>query len=300
MNILQEKLSINSNVVTLTNKCGELLDKEVRKNTRKYLGIKNVLYLEDSFELETNGLIPNIDKLTIKYLVYVSNNYKELEAKIGKGHCLASFDDLSIELETSYLYGEGFIENIFELIGHEINHIFQYANGYKKSNNNDNLYNMVAEISGKHDLTESEMAVNLALSYSFYHEQVSFTQQFYQQLKNMEMIPNKEDALYYFNHFNRFLAAIDISFSMDKEELKNILKNNYGISIETFSRRIRQCKKRFRDKLSNAYRLKQEQFRGMRESVYNNINSKMTLIENLTKEYGKFKLKCETKYNFTK
>lgn len=38
MNILQEKLSINSNVVTLTNKCGELLDKEVRKNTRKYLG----------------------------------------------------------------------------------------------------------------------------------------------------------------------------------------------------------------------------------------------------------------------
>lgn len=126
-----------------------------------------MLYLEDSFELETNGLIPNIDKLTIKYLVYVSNNYKELEAKIGKGHCLASFDDLSIEIETSYLYGEGFIENIFELIGHEINHIFQYANGYKKSNNNDNLYNMVAEISGKHDLTESEMAVNLALYYSF-------------------------------------------------------------------------------------------------------------------------------------
>lgn len=133
-------MSISNNVIDVTKKimkgCLDNLEKLPLKSSNDF----NRYFKEGEFDVDVNGLIPNTSSIHINLFCYIFRNDEEYNSYKNtlSTNCLAEYDTRIIELRLVLI--NGIPNDEFQSsIQHEVNHIFQYANGASK---NETLYNI--------------------------------------------------------------------------------------------------------------------------------------------------------------
>lgn len=248
---LNEEMSISSNVVDATDmvmkSCLDNLEKLPLKSSNDF----NRYFKEGEFDVNVNGLIPNMPIIHIKLFCYIFRNNEEYIShnKTINTNCLADYDTQTIELRLVLINGKP--NNEFQSsIQHEVNHIFQYANGASK---NETLYDKIVKVSSNPKANYKEKMLAYILYLTFKTEQDSFANQYYAYLKQNNI---QWDAVYdYFpdddgNPYSNFLDAYDVisKMNINDEEISNL----FGISKKQFLLLISKADKRMRNKMMKA------------------------------------------------
>lgn len=248
---LNEEMSISNNVIDVTTEimksCLDNLEKLPLKSSNDF----NRYFKEGEFDVQTNGLIPNIQAVHIKLFCYVFRNIEEYNCYKNtlNTNCLADYDTNVIELRLVLINGKPNDE--FESsIQHEVNHLFQYANGASK---NENLYKKIVSVTSNPKSNYKEKMLAYMLYLTFKTEQDSFTNQYYAYLKQNNV---KWDDVYdYFpdddgNPYSNFLDAYDAVSQMNIADSE--VKKLFGINKKQFFLRVSKADKRMRNKMIKA------------------------------------------------
>lgn len=248
---LNEEMSISSNVIDATDiimkSCLDKLGELPLKSSNDF----NRYFKEDNFDVNVNGLIPNIPIIHIKLFCYIFRNNAEYIShnRTINTNCLADYDTQTIELRLVLVNGKP-NDEFQSSIQHEVNHIFQYANGTSK---NETLYDKIVKVSSNPKANYKEKMLAYILYLTFKTEQDSFANQYYAYLKQNNV---KWDEVYdYFpdddgNPYSNFLDAYDAISKMkvSDEEIREM----FGISKKQFLLRISKADKRMRNKMMKA------------------------------------------------
>lgn len=248
---LNEEMSISNNVVDVTDmimkSCLDNLEKLPLKSSNDF----NRYFKEGEFDVNVNGIIPNMSIIHIKLFCYIFRNNEEYIShnKTINTNCLADYDTQTIELRLVLINGKQ--NNEFQSsIQHEVNHIFQYANGASK---NETLYDKIVKVSSNPKANYKEKMLAYILYLTFKTEQDSFANQYYAYLKQNNV---QWDGVYdYFpdddgNPYSNFLDAYDVisKMNINDEEISNL----FGISKKQFLLLISKADKRMRNKMMKA------------------------------------------------
>lgn len=248
---IYEELSISDNVLEITkiirNECLTHLEKAKMKSSNDF----NRFFKNVEFNISTNGLIPNTDKLHINIFCYCFRNNDEYQSHKNtiNTNCMADFETRTIELRLVTIDGVP-NEEFDSSIQHEVNHIFQYSNGASK---NEELYNRIVNVSNDNFSSYQDKIISYILYLSFKTEQDSFVNQYYAYLKQNNV---DWDSVYdYFpddeqNPYSNFLDAYDIISNMNITD--EYLQNKFGLNKKQFLIRIDKTDKRMRNKMMKA------------------------------------------------
>lgn len=245
---LNEELSVSNNVIQLT----EIISRKIL-NTLKFIRPEiskeyHRIFKKGTIEIATKGLIPSLDKLTIYFHVYLFENigdYKMHEITLDT-NCSADFENRSIMLRLIMINNQP-NDNFNSSIQHEVNHIFQYANGATK---NVSLYDRLVEITKDKASTRKDRVVAYALYLAFPTEQDSFANQYYAYLKQNNV---DWDAVYNDfpeddnNTYNKILDVYDYLYNIRLTDA--YMRQKFGISLKQFYIRLENADKRLRRKL---------------------------------------------------
>lgn len=264
---LNEKKSISQFTVDVSSEIvKKILDNSSSKNVEQFIGNYSTVPFKKGSFLYHPGRI--IDAINVQYEIYYCEN-DFIYNFLMKSHildCMANKSDMSIKISIAYVNGK-LQEDFWDLVHHEIHHLFQGAMGSSK---NDVLYALCAWIINNESKNNIAKAPAFALYLTFKHEQDSFTHQLYSQLKRIG-----DDG----TTFNDALNAFPIYSSI--VNTYNVVRKNINTPevIETFSllgmtptkwkRIVRSGIKRLKRKLLHAYdKFKLDQSRKIRmESV---------------------------------
>lgn len=291
-----EKLSINDTVIQLTNLVTEKLIDSYKVSILKRSPITNMMFKEETIEIDTSQLLKTIEALTLHYIVYVVHDVKDIERARRNSNCEASYEDKEITIKTVYLFGYGFVEPIKDYIIHEVEHIFQYDSGFKKSANLDELYNKLVEYNKNGNKTPLNDAIFKVLYYSFSHEQDAYTNQFYQMLQK-KRIGTFEEEINSFPNYVDFINSVNILKDFNKNDIKEKVEKQYNISLQYFNRRLHYAKKRFITKLANAYKRRTITENDRLIDLTNIIRKDIEDRLRLTEIYGDYLIKKESAFD---
>lgn len=248
---LNEELSISNNVIDVTEKimksCLDKLENLPLKSSKDF----NRYFKEGEFDVNVDNLIPNISFIHIKLFCYIFRNIEEYRSYKNtlNTNCLADYDNHLIELRLVLINGKP-NDEFKSSIQHEVNHLFQYANGATK---NENLYDRIVKVSSNPKTNYKEKMLAYILYLTFKTEQDSFTNQYYAYLKQNNV---KWDDVYdYFpdddgNPYSNFLDAYDAVLQMNITDSE--VKSLFGLNKKQFFLRILKADKRMRNKMIKA------------------------------------------------
>ena len=248
---INEELSISNNVIDVTKKimkgCLDNLEKLPLRSSNDF----NRYFKECEFDVDVNGLIPNTLSIHIKLFCYIFRNDEEYNSYKNtlNTNCLADYDARTIELRLVLINGAP-NDEFQSSIQHEVNHIFQYANGASK---NETLYDRIVKVSSNQNSNYKEKMLAYMLYLTFKTEQDSFTNQYYAYLKQNNV---KWDEVYdYFpdddgNPYSNFLDTYDAILRMNVTDSE--IRNLFGINKKHFFLRVSNADKRMRNKMMKA------------------------------------------------
>ena len=274
---INEWLSVNNDVINLTKEIGKriiALSSNSERMIGKYSGIP---FSEGSFSLDTKT---DIGKITVCYMMFHCDNtyaYDVLYADSAL-NCVADSDNNTVLIHSAFINGK-VADDFIESIAHEVNHIYQYANGFHK---NVDLYDAVVDTLNRYSMNNLSSFTAMLVYYTFKHEVDSFATQFYHFLKsgNYENCDFKQAA-------NKFKYYKDVHYMYDTV-FKDI-NNQYvistiqrlGLTKKQWKHRVQSGIKRFDSKLMNVYR--RYRIEAIRESSVETIIRRHAF---LTEKYG--------------
>lgn len=248
---LEEEMSISNDVVDVSkrikNICIEKLSKAPLKSSNDF----NRFFKRTEFDVPVDGLIPNVNYLHIKLMCYIFKTVEEYNAnKITLDtNCSSDYDKLTIVLKLVLIGGKP-NEDFDSSIQHEVNHIFQYANGASK---NENLYEKAVNVCSNKNSTYNEKVLAYLLYLAFRTKQDSFVNQYYAYLKQNNV--SWDEVYDYFpdddgNPYSKFLDYYyEVSeMNISDDEIKNL----FGITKKQYMIRIYNSDKRMRNKMMKA------------------------------------------------
>lgn len=164
-------------------------------------------------------------------------------------NCSANFEKAKLDLRLVTINGEP-NEEFNSSIQHEVNHLYQYANGASK---NKKLYDKIVTVANDKKSSIADRRIAFALYLTFTTEQDSFTNQYFAYLQQNKVPFNK--IFDYFpeddgNPYNQFLDLYDEldQMRLDDEHLINL----FGINKRQLFLRLNNADKRIRNKLMKA------------------------------------------------
>ena len=248
---INEELSVADNVIKVTNmiidKSIAILPKiELEASDEKYRFFK-----ETDFDINVSNLIPNTDVLHIHLFVYCFDSIENYNCHkyYLNTNCSADFEKSKIDLRLVTINGEP-NEEFNSFIQHEVNHIYQYANGASK---NETLYDKIVKVSKNKSSSIEDRYIAFALYLTFTTEQDSFTNQYFAYLKQNKVPFHKifdyfpEDDGNPYNQFLDVYEKID-KMNIDDEHLNKL----FGINKKQLFLKLNNADKRIRNKLMKA------------------------------------------------
>lgn len=268
---INEELSISNNVIKITdiivNKSLTILPKLKLESSEKYRYFK-----QTDFDISTENLIPNTSVLHINLFAYYfddKEDYIKHKSSINT-NCISNFENKSIGLRLVMINGEP-NEEFNSSIQHEVNHIYQYANGATK---NEDLYDRVTKVANNKQFGYNDRIIALALYFTFTTEQDAFTNQYFAFLKQNKV--GYDDIFCDFpedkgNPYNYFLDLYNAICDININEAHLI--KLFGITKKQLYLRLNNADKRIRNKLMKAAMryenfLKNEQQKHSDELIY--------------------------------
>lgn len=277
---LNEKLSISDNVIDVSNGIAKSCLSELEKLPLKSSNNFNRYFKEGNFDVNVNGLAPNVDVLHIKLFCYIFRNeeeYKTNKTTINT-NCLSDFDTETIELRL-VMVNVVMNDEFNSSIQHEVNHIFQYANGASK---NTNLYDRIVSVSSNPKSTYKEKLLAYMLYLTFKTEQDSFANQYYAYLKQNNV--SWDEVYDYFpdddgNPYSSFLDTYDAISEIDMSD-KEII-NLFGINKKQFFIRVSNADKRMRNKMMKAAARYRDEINDKKYSL-SDVNRRTFMVESIS------------------
>lgn len=248
---LNEELSVSNNVIRLTEIISRKILNALKSIKPEISREYHRIFKKGTIEISTEGLIPSLDKLTIYFHVYLFDNYRDYEKNsiTLDTNCSADFENHSIMLRLVMINGLP-DRNFNSSIQHEVNHIFQYANGATK---NVSLYDKLIEITKDKSSTRKDRVIAYALYLTFPTEQDSFANQYYAYLKQNNIdwdivydeFPEDDN-----NPYNRILDVYDAIDTLHIDDA--YMNEKFGMNVKQFYIRLENADKRLRRKLIKA------------------------------------------------
>ena len=248
---IYEEMSISSNVVDVSNRIKNMCLDNLMKAPLKSSNDFNRFFKRIEFDEPVNGLIPNVSYLHIKLMCYIFKTVDEYNAnKITLDtNCLSDYDELTIVLKLVLINGKP-NEDFVSSIQHEVNHIFQYANGATK---NENLYEKVVKVCSNQNATYNEKVLAYLLYLTFNTEQDSFVGQYYAYLKQNNV--SWDDVYDYFpdDNGNPYSSFLDYYYEVSQMNISDDeIKKLFGITKKQYMLRIYSADKIMRNKMMKA------------------------------------------------
>lgn len=218
-------------------------------NTEEYT-ISSVTYLRyfsNVLHFDLKQWIPSIDDLKLTYTIYtIQNDYNDLRRLTNVSlNCESEYKDGTMTI-VSYLINGKCSKDLYESVYHELTHIFQYSNGMSK---NEVLYYKIAN--NKND--NYSQSIGRVLYYTFKSEQDAFAHQFYASLfHNESNVSTYDAAIEHFYYYQDFVKTYQYLMN-NIDELTQHLKY-FNLTLNKFSDRCIKAKKRWNQKLYNAFR----------------------------------------------
>lgn len=305
MTKLNETLSINNDIVNLSDLIADKILLDALKQKKQISQITGSIFVEDTFKIELYGEIKGLNHLMIHYILYIFDNIGEYSQwyKIAKlndeTYHYNSFSDYNegyIQIVSAYVDGaiyHDFAENIL----HEVTHLYQYGMGMGKR---ENLYDNAIKMCSSDN--EVETAVGRSVYYTFKHEQDAMVHQFYGYLLQKKPFGNIEKIIEN-SEYGNALDYLDIVRD-NKEEAAKYIKQ-LGLTVGQWNKRIHFGYKRFRQKIYNAYLLYNKQkehgnYKNESKTFELNLRGQMifdTFLRNARKKYGDVSFGIEEVYS---
>lgn len=304
-NFINEWKNVNDEVRQITSEINSLLLNDI-KNRPKYLSrLISLKYIENKegvkYSFKTiNG---NTEEILIKYCLYLTHSEEESRnvIKYSNVNFNSSWDEenKTMVIVATLVNGQP-SQSYLEAIEHESEHMYEYAMGLEKKIS---LYDKMVDNINNRQNEPRAYFVNLALYYTFVHEQNAFKQQFYVYLINLNKEISFEDALENYIPYKQMNNAFDAvyDFYEDVDTIKAI--NELGYKRRTYYKRLYYGYKRFVEKLKGIYKRwyieNKDKFLTKEQKVMDSINSiskQMELSEGKTfreKEKNKIDYKFE-------
>ena len=265
--------------------------------------VNRVSYFENEFDYNVKGIFKNIEKIRVKYLVYLFSNQYECDYSLANNRklqfiCYAD-DKTNTIMVSSYLVKMQPPSDLYESIAHELQHLFEYGHGMKK---NVSLYdNMVSALNNAK--TQYEYDILMCLYYSFPHEQTAFLQQYYQKLHRSFRVDSFEDSIRQ-TGLSDFKKRLNNVCFLNKENNTYTPKNikqfedtlsKIGMSYKHWEKRVKKGYEYFLYRFSNAYNKFATPLREYKDvGTYLKIKSMIYEMD----EKSKNKIGIETIYDF--
>ena len=259
---IKEELSINNEILSLTNKLGaELISK---LNTTEKFSLGNGITRE-LFKLEPitlNGFEITVSVLNIDFRdrKCFSDNYNNFETYINSSITSPLMEKkmFFIYLHTCSISG-GLKKDIsLDNLQHELEHCYQSSITNTLLPKDDNYSIALKTINGNMDEKELEYIISEALYYSYSFEQDGYVNGLYQYLVNSEepvfdlfdIVDNSACKAYF-----KLKDYISIIESSDENEVSEILRRKYKISYRKYVSILHKAEKRFIKKIGNVLAL---------------------------------------------
>lgn len=251
--IILERKSISDNVISLANKVGQMIVKSIQNQKVKKSEQTKALFKEGTFEITVNGILKGGNVLTVQYIIYLLSNQEKYETFFkdidGYANSEADPDTNTIKIVSAFTKN-GMSDDFYETISHELEHLYQYAQGMEKRKV---LYDKVRKLLDCGRKNIDAYYVGLSCYYSFKHEQDAFVHQFYTKLKQSEKRDGFDKFIKEYQPYQTINKAYDILLTYQDNERMVEAINYLGYSRKKFLNLIYYRLKRFNRKLYNAY-----------------------------------------------
>lgn len=275
--MINEWLSVNDDVTRIANDIADnilSLDKNSVQKIGKYTSIP---FTEGSFKFDTGD---KIGIMTVCYVMFHCSNSYEYDMlynnfALNSG---ADNDQNAILIHSAFIKGN-VADDFFETIAHEVNHLYQYANGFNK---NVDLYDAVVDVLSRHVFDDLSQFTAMLVYYTFKHEVDSFATQFYHFLKkNGNINGNFESNAMNFKYYKDVHYMYSIVCAKINNPSVDATIKKLGLTKKQWKNRIQSGIKRFDSKLMNVYRrYRIESIRGT------TIEGMVRRHAHLTEKYG--------------
>lgn len=268
----------------------KLLSRNIATKLFNAIDNNTVNYIDNGFNPFKIGEF-YIDNLLVKYKIYF------FKTENDKDNVLSTLNDLNCEYDyknnqiriISYFVGPVPDKTLFASICHEVNHMYQYSQGFTK---NEDFYNKVIDMSLNGN-TQNEKLIGRILYMCFSHEQDSFANEFYGKLvsdfNNSNKLPLDFSEVYCDSEMKNMDTLMNIMETLTDYEIEKIL-NKIPMSLNRFYDYVYKRHERLQKKLKMAYK----------HFVGEYSKQKITLNEKLYTEsfYRNLGFVIENKYDF--
>lgn len=201
-----------------------------------------------------------VNDITFEYYVYVCENDEMCEYVINNCYSMNNFNEMNNELAvTFYTVNYQIIEEPSNKnLSHELEHILQVSQGRKNNINYsslmDDAYNLASQIiSDETNINIYDETIAWLIYYSNPHEQDSFMNEYYQDLRCHRQFLNSKDSethLRYYDYVDKYNFFIK---NMTKTDLLTaVIKYKlYGYTISNINLMCQKGVKRFKKKMNN-------------------------------------------------
>lgn len=299
--LLNEYKNVSTEVYEFSEQLYDMILDNSDNTQMKKSRINGFLYIENNFVADIASckkwIFKNIDKLSVRYVLYVAETTKEynyiMQNVDFEANSESDYNKRTITIVSGFI--NGYIASDFlGTICHEVNHLFEYDNGREKRVD---LYDKVRELLSKND-TEANIVGN-AIYYSFQHEIDAFVHEFYGFLQQEK--PNHltfEELVNYSEYNNANYAYKNF---LSRKDNPNIIKwiNYLGYSRRDYIKRIKYGLQRLYRKIKNAYLRYRLENRVMTEGLIHRLQKNEKIRMEESRYYNTdIQLDIEVLYNF--
>jgi hypothetical protein len=281
--LLNEYKNVSTEVYEFSEQLYDMILDNSDNTQMKKSRINGFLYIENNFVADITSckkwIFKNIDKLSVRYVLYVAETTKEynyiMQNVDFEANSESDYNKRTITIVSGFI--NGYIASDFHgTICHEVNHLFEYDNGREKRVD---LYDKVRELLSKND-TDANIVVN-AIYYSFQHEIDAFVHEFYGFLQQEKPNHLRFEELVNYSEYNN--ANYAYKNFLSRKDNPNIIKwiNYLGYSRRDYIKRIKYGLQRLYRKIKNAYLRYRLENRVMTEGLIHRLqkNEKIRMEE---------------------
>lgn len=285
-NIILEYKSISDDVADLAEYVGNAIINDA-KNQQKIASEQTYQYFkENTFKIRVKNFLKGNDILTVNYIMYfveTEEGYNILVKGLGqKANSEADEETNTIKIVSAFI-GVNVADDFYEIIYHELEHLYQYGMGMIKRKT---LYEKTKDLLDRGNNDINGYYVGLCCYFSFKHEQDAFVHQFYAKLhKNMKR-DNFENLANHFSPYKTMLKAYNVLLNnQDNSYIMNAI-NYLGYSKKKFINLVKYRCKRFQTKMLNAYNRFMEETEKLNEHNIDRHINRMSYIINESNDNG--------------
>ena len=251
--LVLEYKSISDNVADLADYVANAIINDTKNQQKTASDQTYQFFKENTFQIRVRNFLKGGDILTVNYIMYFFKSedfYSGYVQSHGqKFNSEADEETNTIKIVSAFI-GDEIADDLYEIIYHELEHLYQYGMGMKKRKT---LYAKTRELldRGKKDI--NGYYVGLCCYFSFKHEQDAFVHQFYAQLFQNTKNDDFENLINIYQPYKTMLKAYNVLVkNRNNDSIMNAI-NYLGYSRSSFIKLVNYRWKRFKRKLLNAY-----------------------------------------------